>query len=127
MKDQTQIMRAGLDAMRAGLEARAKLDKHWKDIAEAQKKQKNEWGARLLKVASSYLHEPDECGISATVEGNHLDNAFGDRGECGEFVVHITKEDVSGSSHPKETVTETFNLANLIEFAWEEARRRNPD
>jgi len=56
------------------------------------------------------MHEPDEQGISAAVEGNHLDNAMGDDPltNCGELTVGTT--DNSGK-------TEWFNLATLIALA----------
>ena len=36
-------------------------------------------------------HEPD--GIKAKVVGNHLDNACGDAGTCGEKVIVIKSDD----------------------------------
>ena len=56
------------------------------------------------------LHEPDEQGISATVVGDHLDNAMGDAAfphNCGEFVVTLRRGDRE----------ERFNLATLIALA----------
>lgn len=56
------------------------------------------------------MHEPDEQGLSAVVQGDHLDNAFGNsppERNCGEFTVGLTRNGV----------TEWFNLANLIALA----------
>ena len=58
------------------------------------------------------MHEPDNNGVSATVEGDHIDNAFGDAGMCGEMVVVITKEQDHGDSYKVK-----FNLATLIALA----------
>ena len=58
------------------------------------------------------MHEPDNNGVSATVEGDHLDNAFGDSGMTDEFVVVLTKEQDHGDSYKVK-----LNLATLIAFA----------
>lgn len=58
------------------------------------------------------MHEPDNNGVSATVDGDHLDNAMGDDGFCGEMFIAVTKEQDHGDSF-----TENFNLATLIAFA----------
>lgn len=55
------------------------------------------------------MHEPDNNGISAVVDGNHLDNAFGDSGFCGEFIVTIHNEETGHIA--------TINLATLIALA----------
>lgn len=59
------------------------------------------------------MHEPDEQGVTATVSGDHLDNAMGDdpAHSHGEFIVTIAREESHG------TVIEHFNLASLIALA----------
>jgi len=39
-------------------------------------------------------HEPDNQQVTAVVTGNHLDNAMGDTGRCGEFVVRLSVDGV---------------------------------
>jgi len=39
-------------------------------------------------------HEPDEQDVTATVGGNNLDNAMGNSGECGEFVITLYDQDI---------------------------------
>lgn len=71
---------------------------------------------RLLAVTDGCrqdMHEPDNNGVSATISGQHLDNAMGDDGECGEMFVTIIKE----QDHPADWINENFNLATLIAFA----------
>ena len=71
---------------------------------------------RLLKITVDCredMHEPDNQDISATVIGDHLDNAMGnyigDDQSRQEFVV-IIKNESSGEE-------EAFNLADLIALA----------
>lgn len=66
---------------------------------------------RLRSVTSACredMHEPDEQGVYAKVQGNHLDNAMGSTPEqnCGEIVVLVGNEN-SGQK-------EWFNLADLL-------------
>ncbi len=56
------------------------------------------------------MHEPDEQGISASVGGDHLDNAMSVENPCGEIVVRLAKDDGAES-------TWRFNLADLIALA----------
>lgn len=72
--------------------------------------------ASFLKNCREDMHEPDEQGIKATVVGDHLDNAFGDRvatdaivGGYQELVVLIRNEN-------KDTF-HAVNLATLIALA----------
>jgi len=60
-------------------------------------------------------HELDEQGIQAKVVGNHLDNAFGDAIDHGEFVVVLYKD---GESPFKNELT--INLATLLALASKE-------
>ena len=53
-------------------------------------------------------HEPDEQGVTAVVEGYHLDNAMGNTGNCRELVVKL-------SINGKECCV--VNLANLLAIA----------
>lgn len=69
---------------------------------------------RKITVDCRYdMHEPDEQEVSATVIGDHLDNAMGnhvmEEGHRQEFLV-IIKNDLTGEE-------EKFNLANLIALA----------
>jgi hypothetical protein len=78
---------------------------------------------RLLEITEGCredMHEPDEQDLSASVVGNHLDNAFGediDEGQMGrgsqEFVVFLERNGMYSK----------FNLATLIAFAREGAQR----
>ena len=70
---------------------------------------------KLLEITDGCradMHEPDNNGVSATVEGVQLDNAFGDSGMTDELVVIITKE----QDHGDDCIMK-FNLATLIAFA----------
>ncbi len=74
-----------------------------------------DFARRLMAVTDGCrhdMHEPDNNGVSATVDGDHLDNAMGNNGACGEMFVEITREydDVN-------VLIENFNLATLIAFA----------
>lgn len=65
---------------------------------------------KITRGARFDMHEPDEVGISATLSGDHLDNAMGSRPpkeSCGEFIVTIARD---GKKHH-------FNLATLIALA----------
>lgn len=64
------------------------------------------------------MHEPDEQGLSARIVGNHLDNAFGNDPDSGEFVVIISRDD--GGSEA------LFNLADLIALARKAATPSQP-
>ena len=67
--------------------------------------------ARFTKSCREDMHEPDEQEISATVVGNHLDNACGnyvDNRGCQEFVVIL-------KNGKDETLN--VNLASLIALA----------
>lgn len=57
------------------------------------------------------MHEPDEQGITAEVLGRILDNAHGDNGRSGEYVVQLTLDIQQGKR------VENFNLATLIALA----------
>ena len=55
----------------------------------------NDLKDKFIKFAKEYhlrddWHEPDELEVDAYVEGNHLDNAMGDTGYCGELIVVLT-------------------------------------
>ena len=52
-------------------------------------------------------HEPDEQGIEATVHGDHLDNAFGDSLNFGEFVIELSNPD-------SDACPVIINLADLL-------------
>ena len=76
---------------------------------------------RLLKITEGCredMHEPDE-DIKAKITGNHLDNAFGDSGEYGEFCVHITRDSYRYQ-------VQKFNLATLIALARKAKLDRRP-
>jgi hypothetical protein len=60
----------------------------------------------FTKECREDMHEPDEQGISASVEGEFLDNAFG-KGPSNEFVVELK------SGRKKFRI----NLADLIALA----------
>jgi hypothetical protein len=65
------------------------------------------------------MHEPDNEGITATVIGGHLDNAFGARvfdelsTEYGEFVVRLIQHD----ENENVIAWHDVNLADLIALA----------
>ena len=68
---------------------------------------------RFTKTCREDMHEPDENGISATVIGDHLDNAFGtaifaEGRHYQEFVVTLR----NGKGETLE-----INLASLIALA----------
>lgn len=62
------------------------------------------------------MHEPDEAGISATVVGTVLDNAFGDF-VSGEMVKDGFQEIVVVLRNENTGESESFNLASLIALA----------
>lgn len=54
------------------------------------------------------FHEPDEQNIEfVRLQGDHLDNAFGSLGECGELVVVLKKD----------SEEYRFNLADILGLA----------
>ena len=76
-----------------------------------------DFAKRLLAVTDGCrddMHEPDNNGVSAIVDGVLFDNAMGDDGRFGEMFVAITKEQDQWDGKPR---TENFNLATLIAFA----------
>ena len=81
-------------------------------MTENTKSYLNKFSKRLneaTKDCRDDMHEPDEQEISAKVLGNHIDNAMGNDPDtnCGELTVGIIKD----------SKTEWFNLATLIDLA----------
>jgi hypothetical protein len=71
-----------------------------------------------LKPLNGIVHEPDNNGISAIVEGTHLDNAMGDNPvtNCGEFTIGIVND------NDEDIRIEYFNIADLLQIIIEQSK-----